>query len=242
MKYALVTGASSGIGKAIAKKLAADGFRVLLNYRNNKDGAANTLTEIQTAGGSAELLPFDVSNLRETNQALEKWQNENKDAYIEVLVNNAGIRKDTLQVFMADDDWKDVIDTNLNSVFYVTRRVLKDMLIKKKGRIINIVSVSGLIGTPGQSNYSAAKAGVIGATRSLAREIAAKKITVNAVAPGFIRTAMTEELDENLLKKQIPLKRFGTPEEVAELVSFLASEKSAYITGQIISIDGGITS
>ncbi len=240
MKIALITGGSRGIGKAISKKIAADGMYVLINYRSNKNEAEKTLHEIKESGGAGELLQFDVSKPEEIEKAFEKFTKKYPEKYIEILVNNAGIRKDNLQVFMGDDEWNDVINTNLNSFFYITRRVLKDMLVNKFGRIINIVSLSGLKGMPGQTNYSAAKAGIIGATKALAQEVAPKKVTVNAVAPGFIKTDMTADLDEKELKKIIPMRRFGKPEEVAELVSFLASEKSAYITGETISVNGGI--
>ena len=240
MKYALITGASRGIGKAAAVKLADDGFCVLINYRSNKLEALNTLNSIIENGGKAELMQFDISNQEETESVLEKWFEKNSEKYIEVLVNNAGIRKDNLHVFMQNSDWFDVISTNLNSFFYITRRLIKDMLINKSGRIINIVSLSGLKGMPGQVNYSAAKAGVIGATKALAQEVARKKVTVNAIAPGFIKTDMTQDLNEKELKRLIPMRRFGTAQEVAELVSFLASEKSAYITGEVISINGGV--
>jgi len=240
MKFVLVTGGSRGIGKAVSQKLAADGMYVLINYRSNKDEAEKTLSEIKAAGGAGELLQFDVSKPEEIENAFENFSKKYPNNHIEIVVNNAGIRKDNLQVFMGDDEWNDVINTNLNSFFYITRRVLKDMLVNKFGRIINMVSLSGLKGMPGQTNYSAAKAGVIGATKALAQEVAPKKVTVNAVAPGFIKTDMTADLDEKVLKKMIPMRRFGKPEEVAELVSFLASEKSAYITGEVISVNGGI--
>ncbi len=240
MKYALVTGGSRGIGKAICKKLAADGNYILINYRSNKTEAENTLAEILAEGGKAELFPFDVSEPEAIEKAFDDFREKHPDKHIEVLVNNAGIRKDNLQVFMEDDDWNDVINTNLNSFFYITRRVLKDMLVHKFGRIINMVSLSGLKGMPGQTNYAAAKAGIIGATKSLAQEVAPKKVTVNAVAPGFIKTDMTADLDEKMLKKTIPMRRFGKAEEVAELVSFLASDKAAYISGEVISINGAL--
>ncbi len=240
MKFALITGGSRGIGKAVSKKLAEEGMYVLINYRSNKEEAEKTLEEIKTAGGAGELLQFDVSKPEEIEKAFETFSEIYPENHIEILVNNAGIRKDNLQVFMGDDEWNDVINTNLNSFFYITRRVLKDMLVNKFGRIINMVSLSGLKGMPGQTNYSAAKAGIIGATKALAQEVAPKKVTVNAVAPGFIKTDMTADLDEKELKKMIPMRRFGKPEEVAELVSFLASEKSSYITGEVISVNGGI--
>ncbi|MDM8158673.1 3-oxoacyl-ACP reductase FabG [Labilibaculum sp. K2S] len=242
MKYALVTGGSRGIGKAICKELAADGMYVLINYRSNNEEAENTLQEIKDQGGNGELLPFDVSNSDEIKNSLENWQASNPDQHISVLVNNAGINKDNLMVFMSEDQWGSVIKTNLDSFFHVTSKLLTNMVINKWGRIINVVSLSGQKGMPGQTNYSAAKAGVIGATKSLAMEIGKKKITVNAVAPGFIRTDMTAGLDEKELKKLVPLNRFGTAQEVAYAVSFLASDKAAYITGETISINGGMYS
>jgi 3-oxoacyl-[acyl-carrier protein] reductase len=242
MKYALVTGGSRGIGKAICKELAADGMYILINYRSNTKEAENTLQEIKDQGGNGELLPFDVSDSEDIKKSLEDWQTSNPDQHISVLVNNAGINKDNLMVFMSEDQWGSVIKTNLDSFFHVTSRLLTNMVINKWGRIINVVSLSGQKGMPGQTNYSAAKAGVIGATKSLAMEIGKKKITVNAVAPGFIRTDMTADLVEKELKKLVPLNRFGTAQEVAYAVSFLASDKAAYITGETISINGGMHS
>jgi len=242
MKYAIVTGGSRGIGKAISVKLAQDGYFVLINYKSNTDEARDTLNIIKSAGGDGELIKFDVSNPQEIENVLGSWVEKNKDKLIEVLVNNAGITKDNLMIFMSDDEWKSVITTNMDSFFYVTRLLLKNMLINKYGKIINVVSLSGQKGHPGQVNYSAAKGAVIAATKSLAMEIGKKKVTVNAVAPGFIRTEMTKDLDENELKKFIPLNRFGEAEEVAEVVSFLASDKASYITGETISVNGGMYS
>ncbi|MCK4663943.1 MAG: 3-oxoacyl-ACP reductase FabG [Bacteroidales bacterium] len=240
MKYALITGGSKGIGKAISLKLAEMGYYILINYNSDKLEAEKTLELVKEKGSNGELLQFDVSDVKVVEESLCNWQNNNKEKYIEVLINNAGYSKDTLMMWMEDSDWNKVISTNLDSFFYVTKFLLKDMLINKFGRIINIVSLSGIKGLPGQTNYSAAKAGVIGATKALAQEIGKKKVTVNAVAPGFIRTDMTKDLDEKELKKMIPVNRFGLPEEVAELVGFLASEKSSYITGEVININGGI--
>ena len=239
-KYALVTGGSRGIGKAIAIKLAQSDYHILINYRLNHIEAQNTLQQISDQGGSAELLPFDVSSLKDVTKALDKWHSEHKDAFIQVLINNSGIRKDALLLWMKDEEWSDVMDTNLNSFFYVTRHLMKNMLIHKSGRIVNMVSLSGLKGLPGQTNYSATKGGLIAATKALAQEVARKKVTVNAVAPGFISSDMTADIDEKEHKKLIPMNRFGKPEEVAELVDFLVSEKSSYITGQVISINGGL--
>lgn len=240
MKYALITGASRGLGKAIAIRLAKDGFAVVINYQSNKEAAEDTLKQVQEAGGIGELLPFDVSNPQAIENALESWKNSHPDEYISVLVNNAGIRQDNLIIFMQDEQWNRVLDTTLNGFFYITRRLLKDMLTHRSGRIINMASLSGLKGMPGQANYSAAKAALIGATKALAQEVAARKVTVNAIAPGFISTDMTKELNEAELKKLVPLGRFGKPEEVAALTAFLASDEAGYITGQVISINGGL--
>jgi 3-oxoacyl-[acyl-carrier protein] reductase len=240
MKYALVTGGSRGIGRAISVKMVSLGYHVLVNYKSNEAEAAQTLSLIKEAGGSGELLRFDVSDPGQVSGALGKWCDENREATIEVLINNAGIRKDILLMWMEDSHWNDVINTNLNGFFYITRFLIKNMLVNKYGRIVNIVSLSGLKGLPGQVNYSAAKAALIGATKALAQEIGKKNVTVNAVAPGFIRTDMTKDLNEAELKNLIPLNRFGLPEEVAEVVCFLASEKASYITGEVISVNGGL--
>jgi 3-oxoacyl-[acyl-carrier protein] reductase len=240
MKYALITGASRGLGRAVALRLAKDGFAVIINYQSNKEAAEETLKQVQEAGGNGELLPFDVSDSKAIETALESWQASHPDEYISVLVNNAGIRKDNLMIFMQENEWNNVIDTTLNGFFYITRRLLKDMMTHRNGRIINMSSLSGMKGLPGQTNYSAAKAALIGATKALAQEVAVRKVTVNAIAPGFISTDMTKELNEAELKKLIPMGRFGKPEEVASLTSFLASDEAAYITGQVISINGGL--
>lgn len=237
---ALVTGGSRGIGRAISLKLSLMGFHVLINYRSNVEEAEKTLELIKEQGGEGELLAFDISVVDEIHKALGKWKDNHPDQYIQVLVNNAGIRKDNLMVFMEDQEWQKVLETNLGSFFHITRLLVKDMMVKKNGRIISVVSLSGLKGMPGQVNYSAAKAGVIGATKALAQELGKKKITVNAVAPGFIRTDMTRDMDEDQLKALIPLKRFGDPSEVAEVVGFLASENASYITGEVISVNGGL--
>ena len=242
MNYALITGGSRGIGRAVCLDLAAKGYPVIINYSSNEAAALETKQMIEEKGGIAELLPFNVSDGAAVDAALEAWTEKHPDDYIGVLVNNAGIRQDAMMIFMQDSQWNDVLDISLNGFFYVTRRVLKAMLMKRNGRIINMVSLSGLKGLPGQTNYSAAKAAVIGATKALAQEVAPRKITVNAVAPGFIATDMTKDLDEGELKKTVPVGRFGKPEEVAALVSFLASEPAAYITGEVISINGGLYS
>jgi len=240
MKYALVTGGSRGIGSAICKSLAQAGYPVLVNYKSNEAAARDTLQQIVENGGAGELLPFDVANGKAADAAISQWQDAHPDDYIAVLVNNAGICRDTLMVFMQDEQWEEVINTNLNAAFYITRRCLKDMLSKRFGRIINITSVSGLKGMPGQVNYSAAKAGLIGLTKALAQEVATRKVTVNAVAPGFIDTDMTQTLDPEQIKKLIPAGRFGKPEEVADVVAFLASEHASYMTGEVLPVRGGL--
>ena len=240
MKYALITGGSRGIGRAVCYALAKDGFSVIINYRSNEAAAVEVKQEIEKNGGSAELLPFDVSDSKSVDAAIQQWQSSHPDDYISVLVNNAGIRDDAVMVFMQDEQWNKVLRTNLDSFFYVTRRLLKAMITKRYGRIVNVASLSGIKGLAGQTNYSAAKAGLIGSTKALAQEIGSRKITVNAVAPGFIATDMTQDLPEAELKKMIPAGRFGTPEEVADLVSFLVSDKAAYINGEVISINGGL--
>jgi 3-oxoacyl-[acyl-carrier protein] reductase len=242
-KHALVTGGSRGIGKAVCIQLAKDtDYHVLINYNSNKLEALNTLKEVNRVGGSGEILQFNVVNVDEVKSVLDAWNERNKDAVIEVLVNNAGITKDGLFMWMPQNDWQDVINTSLNGFFNVTNHLIQKLLVNRYGRIINMVSVSGLKGTPGQTNYSAAKGAVIAATKALAQEVAKRNITVNAVAPGFIKTDMTSELDEKELKKMIPVNRFGTAEEVAHVVSFLASNKASYITGEIININGGVYS
>lgn len=238
--YALVTGASRGIGRAIAERLARDGYTVIINYKSNQQSAVSCQQAIESAGGRAELLPFDVADGDSIKTALSAWDAAHEGEHISVLVNNAGIRRDGLLVFMSDDEWHDVLRTTTEGFYYTTHHVLPAMLRARKGRIVNITSVSGLSGLPGQTNYSAAKAALIGATKALSKEVAARKVTVNAVAPGFIATDMTADLDEAELKKTIPAGRFGEPEEVAALVSFLCSDDAAYITGQVISIAGGI--
>ncbi len=240
MKYALITGGSRGLGRAIGQKLAAQGWPVILNYRSDATAAEQTQKAIVEAGGTAELLPFDVSQPEAIEQALEQWQQHHPDDYIAVLVNNAGIRRDNLMIFMQNDEWHQVIDTTLNGFFYLTRRLLKEMMTHRWGRIVNMASLSGIKGLPGQTNYSAAKAALIGATKALAQEVAPRKITVNAIAPGFIETDMTKELNQAELKKMIPVGRFGKPEEVAALTAFLVSDDAAYITGETISINGGL--
>jgi 3-oxoacyl-[acyl-carrier protein] reductase len=240
MKYALVTGGSRGIGKAIVLKLAAQGFHVIINYRSNQEEAAKTLEQLEALGATAELLQFDVAKKEQINQVLGEWIENNKDKRLEVLVNNAGIRKDNLMMMMPDEEWHSVLETNLDSFYYVTKLIVPLMLFNRYGRIVNVVSLSGLKGLPGQTNYSASKAGVIGATKALAQEIGRRGITVNCVAPGFIKTDMTEGINEADFRSLIPVQRFGTAEEVAEAVGFLASSGASYITGQVLSVNGGL--
>lgn len=243
MKCAIITGGSRGIGKAICIKLAEEkNYHILINYASNETAAKETLNKVIEAGATGEILKFDVSDTLETQNVLSDWQTRNPDAIVEIIVNNAGITKDGLFMWMQPEDWNSVINTSLNGFYNVTRCFIQKMLRNKYGRIINIVSVSGVKGTAGQTNYSAAKAAVIGATKALAQEVAKRNITVNAVAPGFIKTDMTAEFNEDKMKVMIPANRFGKAEEVADLVAFLASKKSAYITGEVININGGIYS
>jgi 3-oxoacyl-[acyl-carrier protein] reductase len=240
-KYALVTGGSRGIGRETSFKIATElGYAVLINYQSNQNAAEETLKMICDAGGQGEILQFDVNNADDVNAKLNAWKDANPDAVIEVVVNNAGITRDGLLMWMESEDWNQVLQTTLNGFYNVTRNLIQDLLKNRYGRIINVASVSGMKGTPGQVNYSAAKAGLIGATKALAQEIAKRNITVNAVAPGFIETDMTSDLDQSELKKIVPLNRFGKAEEVADLICFLASPKASYITGETININGGI--
>lgn len=243
MKCALITGGSRGIGRAICQKLAIDtDYHIIINYQFNKADAEKTLEEVVKNGATGEIIKFDVTNFEEVKEALTKWQEANPQAVVEAIVNNAGITKDGLFMWMTPEDWSSVINTSLNGFFNVTNFLIQKMLRNKYGRIVNIVSLSGVKGTAGQVNYSAGKGAVVAATKALAQEVAKRKITVNAVAPGFIKTDMTSELDENELVKMVPVNRFGEAEEVADLVSFLVSKKSSYITGEVININGGIYS
>lgn len=242
-KYALVTGGSRGIGRAVCVQLAKDlDYQILINYNTNKEAAQETLKEVQSVGGNGELLQFNVVDSAMVKNALDSWQENHPDAIIEAIVNNAGITKDGLFMWMQHKDWSSVINTSLDGFFNVTNHLIQKLLVNKYGRIVNMVSVSGLKGTPGQTNYSAAKGAVIAATKALAQEIAKRNVTVNAVAPGFVKTDMTSDLNEKELKKMIPANRFGEAEEVAHLVSFLVSKKASYITGETININGGIYS
>lgn len=239
-KYALVTGGSRGIGRACCIKLAEMGYNVLVNYKGNQAAAEETVAMVKEKGMNAEALNFNVADKANVEEVLGGWMEQNKDSIIEVLINNAGVRQDTLMMSMTDEQWSSVMDTSLQGMYNVTKQVLNAMLMNRYGRIINMVSLSGLKGTPGQVNYSAAKAGMIGATKALGQEIAKRNVTVNAIAPGFVRTDMTEELNEKELTAMIPMKRFGEAQEVADLAGFLASKNAGYITGQVVSINGGL--
>ena len=242
MRYALVTGGSRGIGRAICVKLAEEGHYVIINYTSKQDEAENTLKLVREKGSDGEIMKFDVADQAQVDAVLGVWIDKNPDKTIEILVNNAGIRKDQLLMWMSNAEWNSVMDISLGGWYNVTRLIIKGMLVKKYGRVVSVVSLSGLKGLPGQTNYSAAKAAVIGATKALSQEVGRRGVTANCVAPGFIKTDMTEGINEKDFKQLIPLNRFGTAEEVAEAVNFLASEKAAYITGQVLSINGGLYS
>jgi|ERR1043165_2529327 3-oxoacyl-[acyl-carrier protein] reductase len=239
-KYALVTGGSRGIGRAVSLKLAKMGYAVLVNFQRNETEADKTVALIKEQGGQAQTLKFDVGSKEEIANALGGWIEANKDKTIEVLVNNAGIRKDYLMMMMPDEDWHNVLRTNLDSFYYVTKLVIPGMMLQRYGRIVNVVSLSGIKGLPGQTNYSASKGGVIAATKSLAQEVGRRGLTVNCVAPGFIKTEMTEGIEESQFRTLIPVQRFGEADEVAETVGFLASKGASYITGEVINVNGGL--
>ena len=240
---ALITGGSRGIGRAIALQLAKDhGYHILINYSSDTNAAKETLDQICLEGGTGELLKFSVQEKPEVDNAISAWLTNNPEKSIRVLVNNAGVTRDGLFMWMPEANWDDVIAIALKGMFNVTQNVIRHMLKNKAGRIINLSSISGLKGVPGQTNYSAAKAGIIGATKALAQEVAKMNITVNAVAPGFINTDLVKNVAMEKYLKAIPAGRVGEPEEVAHLVSFLASEKSSYITGEVINVNGGLYS
>ena len=240
-QVAIVTGASQGLGRSMAVALAANGAKVACVARN-AEKLAETVSAIRDAGGVAEALSCDVKSRESVEQTVdtvaEKWDR------LDILVKNAGVTRDTLLPRMSDDEWDDVIDTNLRGTYYFSRAASRLMMRARYGRIINVSSVAGIIGNPGQTNYSASKAGLIGFTRSLSRELAGRKVTINAVAPGFIESEMSKALGDALLdeaKKRIPAKRLGTPEEIANAVLFLASRDASYVTGQVLTVDGGMT-
>ncbi len=243
MDCTLITGGSKGIGRAIALQLAKEhGFHVLINYSSDTKAAEATLKELQAQGGTGELLRFKVQDKAEVDRIMMEWQGNNPTKFIRVLVNNAGIKRDGLFMWMPENDWDDVMDVSVKGMYNVTQCVIRQMLRRRAGRIVNITSLSGLKGLPGQTNYSAAKAAMVGATKALAQEIGKRNITVNAVAPGFIKTDMVDVKHEEEYLKHIPAGRIGTPEEVAHLVSFLASDRAAYINGEVIHINGGLYS
>ena len=240
MKYALVTGGSRGIGRAICLALAQLDYHVLINYHQNEAAAQETAHLVAAQGGQSTLMPFDVADSAAVKASLGAWMESHEATPIEVLVNNAGIRQDALFLWMEEQEWRSVLEVSLAGFYNVTRPIYAQMLKHRYGRIITLVSLSGVQGQAGQTNYAAAKAALIGATKSLSKEVGRAQITVNAVAPGFIKTDMIEGIEEKEYRKQISLRRFGEPEEVADLVAFLASPKAAYITGEVIAINGGL--
>ncbi len=241
MKYALVTGGSRGLGRAICLELAEQGIPVIINYQSNQQAAEEVKQLCKAKGVEATLMKCDVSKMDQVDACIDEWEAAHPDDYIAYLVNNAGIRRDNMMFMMPAEDWHAVLNTSLDALYYVTRKVLPKMMMRRHGgSIVNMASLSGLKGLPGQTNYSATKAGIIGATKALAQEVAARDINVNAVAPGFIESDMTTDLDVDTLKQQVPCKRFGKPEEVADLVCFLLSDKARYITGEVVSINGGL--
>ncbi len=237
-RIALITGASRGIGRAVAVALAAQGRHVLIHFRSRQSDAEETLALVEQAGGTGTLCSFDVADAAASAQAVEQLLQTHRR--IDLLVNNAGIRHDGLMVFMKPEQWSEVIATNLNSFFHVTQPIVKQMAMNRWGRVVSIASTAGQTGVEGQTNYSAAKAGLIGASKSLAREVAKRGVTVNVLAPGFIETDMTASLPREQLLAQIPAGRFGKPDEVAAAAAFLCSDSASYITGTVLNINGGV--
>jgi len=240
-KVALVTGGSRGIGRAISVALAQKGARVAVNYRANDDAAKETAAEIESLGGICLLARYDITVPGEVERMVE--DTEQTFDSVDILVNNAGFNRDNLLVRMSESDWDAVLDTNLKGAFLCTKAVLRSMMRKRWGRIINISSVSGVVGNAGQSNYSAAKAGLIGFTKAVAREVGSRNITANAIAPGLVITELTEHIGEELIqqaRRRAAINRLGTPEDIAAAVAFLASDEASYITGQILMVDGGL--
>jgi len=238
-KYALVTGGSRGIGRATCLELARMGYNILINYLNNAEAAAETAREVNAIGQVAECLRFDIGSEEQVDDVLNGWIEANPDCVIEVLINNAGLRRDNLFVWINKKEWESVFHTNVDGFYHVSRRVLRPMIKQRYGRIVNVVSMAGIGGPQGQTHYAASKAAIIAATKSLSKEVGKRKVTVNSVAPGFIRTEMIADVDEETRAKGIPVKRFGEPEEVASLIGFLCSDRAGFITGETLNIDGG---
>lgn len=240
-KNILITGGSRGIGRAISLKMASLGGNIAINYARNAEAARQTAKEIEELGGKAVIVQCDVGSYRQVDAMIHQIRESMGD--VDILINNAGITRDNLLMRMSEEDWDDVMNTNLKGVYNCTKAVIRPMMKKRYGKIINVSSIVGITGNAGQSNYAAAKAGIIGFTKAMAKELAPRKINVNAVAPGFITTDMTEVLPDEIKKRilsNIPMNQFGTPEDVAEAVAFMASERARYITGQVIHIDGGM--
>ncbi|MEL7162922.1 MAG: SDR family NAD(P)-dependent oxidoreductase [Bacteroidota bacterium] len=238
-KYALVTGGSRGIGRATCLELARMGYNVLINYFTNAEAAAEAARQVNAIGQLAVCLQFDISEEEQVDSVLGGWIEENPECTIEILVNNAGLRRDNLFVWINKKEWKSVFNTNVDGFYHVSRRVLRTMLKQRYGRIVNVVSMAGVIGPQGQTHYAASKAALIAATKSLSKEVGKRNVTVNSVAPGYIRTEMIADVNEEERAQMIPVKRFGEPAEVASLIGFLCSDRASFITGETLNIDGG---